>query len=156
MIPRSLLTVFILAALGIIIRAKTVQAAYPDTLNITIQGLKSTTGQVCLSLYNQPENFPIQPEKSFQNQCVKIPKTPLQVAFKNLAPGNYALAVLHDANDNGKLDTSVLGLPMEGFGFSGNPALMITVPTFDQSVVKVSGPSTNISVVLRYLPGAKY
>ncbi|MFI9650852.1 DUF2141 domain-containing protein [Guyparkeria halopsychrophila] len=33
------------------------------------------------------------------------------------APGTYALAVIHDENMNGKLDTQWLGIPTEGAAF---------------------------------------
>lgn len=148
--------VFTLTLLEIAFLCMKVQASSNGILNINIAGLMSTRGQVCLSLYNRAEYFPMQPEKSVRNQCVKITKLPIQVSFKDLAPGNYAVAVLHDANGNGKFDRNFIGLPTEGFGFSRNPVLIIKAPTFDQSVIKLASPITNISILLRYLPGAKF
>ena len=39
----------------------------------------------------------------------------------NLPAGNYAVQVMHDENENNKLDTNFMGMPIEGYGFSNNP-----------------------------------
>lgn len=36
-----------------------------------------------------------------------------------LVPGKYAIAVFHDENNNGYVDTNFLGIPKERYGFSG-------------------------------------
>jgi uncharacterized protein (DUF2141 family) len=131
------------------------EAVSQDSLSINVSGLKSTRGQLCLSLYNKPESFPTRPDQSLQSQCVKITQNPMRVSFKNLTSGYYAIAVLHDINADGKADRNFMGLPMEGFGFSQNPLVSTTAPKFSQAAVKVDGPSTNISIQMRYLPGAK-
>ena len=42
--------------------------------------------------------------------------------FEGVTPGRYAVAVLHDANANGRLDTNVLGMPQERWSISVGPA----------------------------------
>jgi uncharacterized protein (DUF2141 family) len=37
--------------------------------------------------------------------------------FSDIKPGKYAIAVIHDENCNGKLDTNMFGIPKEGYGF---------------------------------------
>jgi uncharacterized protein (DUF2141 family) len=37
--------------------------------------------------------------------------------FSDIKPGNYAIAVIHDENRNGELDTNMFGIPKEGYGF---------------------------------------
>jgi uncharacterized protein (DUF2141 family) len=34
--------------------------------------------------------------------------------------GEYSVAVIHDENNNGKLDTNIFGIPTEAYGFSNN------------------------------------
>jgi uncharacterized protein (DUF2141 family) len=149
------ISVLFLTLLGISGLPLSVQAVSQDSLSINISGLKSTRGQLCLSLYNKPESFPMSPEKSLQTQCVKITQNPMRVSFKNLASGYYAIAVLHDTNADGRADRNFMGLPMEGFGFSQNPTVSTTAPKFSQAAVKVESPNTSISIQMRYLPGAK-
>ena len=40
--------------------------------------------------------------------------------FDDLAPARYAVAVYHDVNGNGRLDTVPPGLPTEPYGFSND------------------------------------
>jgi uncharacterized protein (DUF2141 family) len=37
--------------------------------------------------------------------------------FSDIKPGKYAIAVIHDENCNGELDTNMFGIPTEGYGF---------------------------------------
>ncbi len=48
----------------------------------------------------------------------------------NISAGIYAVAVFQDINRNGRLDTSLFGLPKEPFGFSNNPRLLLGAPAF--------------------------
>ncbi len=54
--------------------------------------------------------------------------------FAPLAPGDYAVVVFHDANDNGNIDHNLIGLPTEQLGFSNAYTLSLTSgpPTFDK------------------------
>ena len=38
----------------------------------------------------------------------------------NLPPGDYALRVMHDVNNNGELDTNFVSMPTEPWAFSNN------------------------------------
>jgi uncharacterized protein (DUF2141 family) len=51
------------------------------------------------------------------------------IRITGVAPGDYALLIIHDENRNGRLDT-MLGLPREGFGFSRNPAMRMGPPHY--------------------------
>lgn len=39
---------------------------------------------------------------------------------EQLPYGEYAIAVYHDKNQNGELDTNILGIPKESYGFSND------------------------------------
>ena len=68
--------------------------------------------------------------------------------FKGLKPGNYAVMITHDENGNGKLDTNVVGMPLEGYGFSNNPQVM-RKPTWDEARFTVIDSDIAIDVELR-------
>ena len=72
------------------------------------------------------------------------------VRFDGLAPGNYAVAVIHDANGNARLDT-MLGIPREGFGFSRNPRIGFGPPSFTSARFAVDPQPQTQSVRIRYL-----
>ena len=68
--------------------------------------------------------------------------------FSNLPPGTYAAKVMHDENDNGKLDTNFMGMPIEGYGFSNNPQLL-RKPTFDEAKFDLGAGGGAITIHLR-------
>jgi uncharacterized protein (DUF2141 family) len=69
------------------------------------------------------------------------------VTFDQLAPGDHAVKLYHDANDNGELDRNMLGLPSEGYGFSNNVG-RYGPPPFEEARFTVDG-ATRITVRLR-------
>lgn len=67
--------------------------------------------------------------------------------FKDLKPGAYAVMITHDENGNGKLDTNVMGMPLEGYGFSNNPQVM-RKPTWDEARFTVSDSDVAIAIAI--------
>jgi uncharacterized protein (DUF2141 family) len=67
-----------------------------------------------------------------------------------LPTGRYAIAVLHDENSNHKLDRNIVGWPKEGFGFSNNPKVNLSAPSFDSAAMQVSCPVTETTIHLIY------
>lgn len=78
----------------------------------------------------------------------KVNSDSLEVVFADLAPGKYAIRLMHDENDNGKLDTNAVGMPTEGYGFSNNPRVM-RAATFDEAVFEVPADGAAITIVMR-------
>ena len=69
------------------------------------------------------------PRNEFEKYLRSLVDVPIQVAgnnlsakckIENLQPGEYAAFVLHDGNGNGKVDSNIVGVPTEGFGFSND------------------------------------
>ena len=72
------------------------------------------------------------------------------VHFSDLAQGNYAVALIHDENANGKLDTALM-IPREGFGFSNNPAIGFGPPKFAAARFAVGSGETTQSIKMKYM-----
>jgi uncharacterized protein (DUF2141 family) len=124
-----------------------------SNLIVTVNGLRKQSGQVCLSLFSSDRGFPSNSGSALQAQCVRVGSTPLAITFQNLKAGSYAVAVIHDVNDDNTLNRNFLGIPTEGFGFSRNPKILTGPPKFTDSVVLVNGSSTNIQIQLQYFLG---
>lgn len=67
-----------------------------------------------------------------------------------LPAGRYAIAVLYDENPNHKLDRNTIGWPKEGFGFSNNPKVGLSAPSFNAAVMQVNCPVTETTIHLIY------
>lgn len=126
--------------------------AAANTLSVQVDGLRSRRGQVCLSVFNSSRGFPSQGDNALQKQCVRLEtQQPTQILFNGLKAGSYAVAVLHDENDDQQANRNLIGIPTEGFGFSRNPALRAGPPRFSEAAFLVAGPNTSINIQMLYL-----
>ena len=76
----------------------------------------------------------------------EFPSVPPQLI---LPSGDYAVALFHDENGNGRVDT-MLGVPSEGVGFSNNPRLLFGPPSFRRAAVALTNQTARETVRLRY------
>ncbi|HWT12972.1 MAG TPA: DUF2141 domain-containing protein [Allosphingosinicella sp.] len=72
------------------------------------------------------------------------------IRLAGVAPGVYALAVIHDENGNGRLDR-FLAIPREGFAFSRNPRIRMGPPRFEEARFEVAEGPVRQAVQMKYL-----
>ena len=70
--------------------------------------------------------------------------------FTGVPPGRYAIALLDDANRNGKADKALF-LPREGFGFSRNAAVRFGPPKFAAAAFDVGAGEVSVPIRMRYM-----
>jgi uncharacterized protein (DUF2141 family) len=119
-------------------------------LTVDVSGLRNHKGQVCVSLFNAGRGFPDNPSAAVAAQCVQTQGGVAQVTFSSLRGGSYAVAVLHDENNDGKANRNALGIPKEGFGFSRNPVLRFGPPKFGEASFVVAGPTVETRIQVSY------
>lgn len=127
------------------------QVGQMSQLSVQVDGLKNQQGQICLNLFASSQGFPSNSSNALQSRCVAITARSQQITFNNLRPGSYAVAVLHDTNGDRTINSNFLGIPIEGFGFSGNPVIRTGPPEFRDAVVFVAGQTTTIQIRINYL-----
>jgi len=66
-------------------------------------------------------------------------------------PGKYALSFIHDENENKKLDTNLIGVSKEGFGYSRDAMGKFGPPKFDDAALIVPIGSATVVMHVRYL-----
>lgn len=139
---RALLPLLLLPLLG------TAPAPEPAQLEITLSGLRSTNGDIRLCIWHSSKSFPDGKCESEGQQI--IVRAAAQVAVTvPVAPGDYAVSLLHDENANGKLDKNLLGIPKEGVGFSQNPRLAFGPPSYAATRFDVAGDTVE-TIRLKY------
>ncbi len=123
-------------------------------LIIHVDGLRNTHGKVSTIVFNSPSGWPESKEKSQRHGWSDIVMTPTgpvsTMDWKGLPPGDYAVAAIHDENENHKLDRNFFGFPTEGFGFANNPSVGLSAPSYQKSVVHLACPSTEIKIHIQY------
>ena len=85
------------------------------SLQVEITGLKNNSGMILFQLFNENEQIVTQDTGSIKEQKTTI-------IIKDLKPGKYAFRYFHDENMSKILETNVLGIPKEGYGFSNKGA----------------------------------
>jgi uncharacterized protein (DUF2141 family) len=118
-------------------------------LTVRVQGLSNDRGRVAVALFASAEAFPDQ-KRALTGQLAKIEKGRAAVRFEGLRPGIYAVAVLHDENENSKMDFNFLGMPLEGYGFSNDASAAFGPPSFQAASFKLQPRNSFIPVRMRY------
>lgn len=134
--------------LAVIVFCATAVPARGASLTVIIDGIAKVEGKMAIGLYRTAEGFP-DIAKASQGVFLPVEGDRLEHAFPDIADGQYAVAVFHDANDNGELDTNFFKAPKEGYAFSNNVKGVFGPPSFGEAAFAVNGPMT-VSVTLNY------
>lgn len=139
-IPR----IFAILGLAVLSAASLATAA---TLEVEITDIRSSEGQLMVAVHASAEGWDGKTTPVAAQLHAPSGERAL-LSFEGLAPGSYAVQVMHDQNGNGKLDANFMGMPIEGYGFSNNPEVMRKA-TFDEARVEVGEGGTRIQLRLR-------
>jgi len=120
-------------------------------LNIQISHLRSNSGFILLSLYKSNDGFPDNAKKAYRTAKIAIKDKAAALKLSNMPAGEYAIALLHDENDDKKMNTNFFGIPKEGYGFSNNVMGIAGPPSFNKAkcTLKESTPLT-IKIKMKY------
>ena len=101
--------------------------------------LRNSTGVVLFVLYNKDGSIPDDKlKKYYRKEIAPIAKNSAALTFNNLPKGNYAVFILHDENQNNKID-KIFILPTEGVGFSNFQTINLTNrPTFSKASFQIN------------------
>lgn len=90
-------------------------------LTVRVSGLKNKNGHIILDLFESETGYPMKTQNAVLRKKVAIPPDgPPVIHITGLRSGIYAVALIHDANDNDLLDLNFLGIPKEGAGASND------------------------------------
>lgn len=113
------------------------------SITIKVENIANDEGSIMLSFYDNEEDFL---KKAILKRTLKITNGTAEVSIKDLNYGEYAIAVIHDENDNGKLDFHFYGPPSEKTGTSNNVKTLILPPSWDDAKFKVNKASKTMLI----------
>jgi uncharacterized protein (DUF2141 family) len=120
-------------------------------IHIEILNIKNSTGSVACALFESSVGFPTEYLRYATNiMSIKVRDKQARCDFQNIPPGTYALAVIHDENMNGKLDTKFIGIPKEGYGFSNDATALLGAPSFSAASFSYDGQDLDLTISLHY------
>lgn len=115
-----------------------------NTISITIENFTSNDGKALVALHSS-DTFLKAP--GIKNNASEITDGKAVITFENVTPGEYAILVLHDANNNGRMDYDTNGMPKESYGLSNNPR-SFGPPVYNQAKFDMETEDLNISIRL--------
>ena len=110
----------VFTALGVVLMAQSANAA---TLVVEVNNLETNEGKLNIAIYDSKKTW-LDDEDMVDKQQLEVPEHyqdgSITTSFE-LPPGEYAISVHHDANDNGKMDTKIFPpIPKEPVGASND------------------------------------
>ncbi|MDB4292773.1 DUF2141 domain-containing protein [Maribacter sp.] len=104
------------------------------TITVVVENVLSDGGTILAGLHSS-ESF--MKSNGVANASAPGVKGEVTMTFENVAPGTYAIMVMHDANDNQRMDMEANGMPSESYGMSGN-TMSMGPPNFDSAKFEVT------------------
>ena len=117
-----------------------------STVEVKLTGVKPGQGNLRVGLFNESNYL----KTPVEGKIAKAPAESVVLVFENVPEGFYALSVIHDANENGELDKTKLGIPKEGFAFSNNVMGKKGPPSYDKAKFDVKSSTVKQELKMRY------
>ena len=119
-----------------------------NEIRILITGVKENRGLIAADLYpNREDGFLYGRARIKQVKfAAKAPTT--HFCIRAPQSGEFAIAVYHDANANGRFDKTGLGLPAEPWGISNNPKVRFRAPTAAEAKFDVAPSGAKLEISL--------
>jgi uncharacterized protein (DUF2141 family) len=141
------------AALALAGLAASLAAAAPARAGevvITVTDLRSTKGVVRACMTTREDTFPKCIKDPTAHRTVVPAGAKVEIRFTGVKPGTYAIALLHDENNNGKADRAMGMMPKEGYGFSRDAPVKMAPPKFKDAVLQIGEGTARYTIKMRY------
>lgn len=114
------------------------EISFPKVENSTnfklvIHGIDEIEGEIRIAVFDSKKTYTKEPIHAI---VLPVDSTTM-VWEENMPFGEYAIAVYHDKNKNGKIDTNLLGIPKEDYGFSNDARGKFGPASWKDSMFKI-------------------
>lgn len=109
-----------------------------SNLELTVTNFDENKGQLIISIFDDPKGFPEKGKEWKRIYIDKIHKEGTSISIE-IPKGDYAIALFHDLNLDGKCNFNFIGIPTEAYGFSQNIRPIISIPSFEDTMFHVDG-----------------
>ena len=119
-------------------------------IQVEVSGISSKKGEILAALFSTEKGFPNDASKAFKTAKALPSNGKATLQFNQVPDGKYAIALFHDTNGDGKLNTNILGIPKEGYGVSNNVRNLFSAPSFEESSFRHGKSKTSLSITIQY------
>ncbi|GAC1352345.1 MAG: DUF2141 domain-containing protein [Polyangiales bacterium] len=116
-------------------------------IDVRVTHIPTVKGKLVVALYDSA-TF-LKKGAALATAKTKVDATAMHVFLEHVARGRYAVVVYHDENGNDALDTNLLGIPTEAYGFSRDARGTFGPPSFEDAAFDFSGKTATVDVDLR-------
>ena len=131
--------------IGLLLTNFIASAQNPDkgiTITVNIENVMNDKGMLLASLHNS-ETFMKGEGLKYVAVASKVGE--LTLTFENVAPGEYAIMLLHDENNNHRMDFETNGMPKEPYATTGDMELY-GPPTYNGAKFAVADENLEFTV----------
>jgi uncharacterized protein (DUF2141 family) len=147
---RALMFLFALLSCSVPMWASPAAKDADCSIIIHVSGFRNTKGVLGAELFTSSAGWPEDVAKSFRHAHFPIDGDHATARFDHIPAGRYGVVVLHDENENEKLDRNIFTVPKEGFGFANNPRVLLVAPPIEKASIPVTCPTTATDIRLIY------
>jgi len=123
------------------------------TIQLEVSEFNNISGELAIAIFNNEHAFESENE-AYTDSTLTVTDSEMIVLIENITPGNYAISVFHDENKDGEITFGgfLNLLPQEGFGFSNNPSITMSQPTYSDCEFNIEeGQTLIVPIELIYL-----
>ena len=111
-------------------------------VEITLTGFPSAEGRALVALFLSADGWPDGEGSPFATAVATISDGRAAAVFDNVPAGPFAVSAYHDTDGNHELDTGMLGIPSEAYGFSAGARNTFGPPAFDEARLELAAGET--------------
>jgi len=127
--------------------AKTVVQAVNGDLGLSFEVPEAREGVLRVAVFNSAESYQGGDPAMYKSVPVRARQF-VTVNFADLPAGDYAVKVFYDEDKDKELDTNMLGIPAEAYGFSKNARAVFGPPEWDAAKFEFNGETELRPIVL--------
>ena len=94
-----------------------VPVASAADLSVKVEGIAKAQGTIMLGLFDEAT---YNGDGMVAGANLTVEGGEVTASFSDLEPGEYAVRLYHDINDDGEMNTNPFGMPTEPYAFSNN------------------------------------
>lgn len=143
------LSCILLALSGALLSTQVNASKNTGQLIVHFYGLDSNDGELGASIVNSAEHFLGDYRKSSRFIRTRIVNQQVTWVIIRLPYGEYAISAYHDENKNKRYDLNLLGIPVEGYGFSNNVKVKFSAPEYQQAKFNFDKNGQVINIEIR-------
>lgn len=117
-------------------------------LVVRFNGMNSNNGNVKIALCNSDLNYKDH-RYPFIGKTIAIKNNNSLIEFEDLPFGDYAIKAFHDEDSNDDLNTNILGIPIEDYGFSNNARGMFGPPSWEDAKFNFNSETKIIEIEIK-------